>query len=77
MRVADRLTTFFFLATIFSVSFQNVYWNVAGRVNLADILALMFLIAFVAARIRDRDRPRARARPSWCSASPQRSWSRI
>ena len=56
VRVADRLTTFFFLATIFSVSFQNVYWNVAGRVNLADILALMFLIAFVAARIRDRDR---------------------
>jgi O-antigen ligase len=55
-KVADRLTTFFFLATIFSVSFQNVYWNVAGRVNLADILALMFLIAFVAARIRDRDR---------------------
>ena len=56
MKVADRLTTFFFLATIFSVSFQNVYWNVAGRVNLADILALMFLIAFIAARVRDRDR---------------------
>ena len=56
MKVADRLTTFFFLATIFSVSFQNVYWNVAGRVNLADILALMFLVAFIAARVRDRDR---------------------
>ena len=56
MRVADRLTTFFFLATIFSVSFQNVYWDVAGRVNLADILALLFLVAFVAGRITDRDR---------------------
>ena len=55
MKVADRLTTFFFLATVFSVSFQNVYWNVAGRVNLADVLALMFLISFVFARIRDRD----------------------
>ena len=56
MRVGDRLTTFFFLATIFSVSFQNVYWDVAGRVNLADILALLFLVAFVAGRIADRDR---------------------
>jgi hypothetical protein len=56
LKFADRLTAFFFLATIFSVSFQNVYWNVAGRVNLADILALMFLVAFIAARVRDRDR---------------------
>ena len=55
MRVADRLTTLFFLATIFSVSFQNVYWDVAGRVNLADILALLFLAAFIAGRITDRD----------------------
>ena len=43
-KVGGRLTTFFFLATVFSVSFQNVYWNVAGRVNLADILALFFLV---------------------------------
>jgi hypothetical protein len=55
-RVGDKLTTFFFLATVFSVSFQNVYWNVAGRVNLADILALFFLIAFIAGRISGRDR---------------------
>jgi O-antigen ligase len=41
---------------VFSVSFQNVYWNVAGRVNLADVLALLFLVAFVAGRITERDR---------------------
>ncbi|HMI99791.1 MAG TPA: O-antigen ligase family protein [Gaiellaceae bacterium] len=50
-----RLVAFFFLATIFSVSFQNVYWNVAGRVNLADVLAVLFLVAFVAARSTVRD----------------------
>ena len=54
MRFADRLTTFFFLATIFSVSFQNVYWDVAGRVNLADI---------VAAPLPRRLRRRAHQRP--------------
>jgi len=51
-----RLADFLFLATVFSVSFQNVYWDVAGRVNLADVLALLFLVAFVAARISARDR---------------------
>ena len=56
VRVADRLTTFFFLATIFSVSFQNVYWDVAGRVNLADVTAVLFLVAFLAGRVTDRDR---------------------
>jgi hypothetical protein len=55
MKIADRLTTFFFLATIFSVSFQNVYWNVAGRVNLADVLAVLFLVAFAAGRFSRRD----------------------
>lgn len=55
-RSQGRLTAFFFLATVFSVSFQNVYWNVAGRVNLADVLALLFLVALVAARISERDR---------------------
>jgi hypothetical protein len=55
VRPSSRLVAFFFLATVFSVSFQNVYWNVAGRVNLADVLAVLFLVAFVAARIRERD----------------------
>src|SRR5439155_1368085 len=51
----SRLADFLFLATIFSVSFQNVYWNVAGRVNLADVLALLFIVAFLADRISARD----------------------
>ena len=55
MKTGDRITAFFFVATIFSVSFQNVYWNVAGRVNLADILAVIFLVAFLAGRISGRN----------------------
>ena len=46
-----RLVAFLFLATMFSVSFQSVFWDVAGRVNLADVLAVLFLVAFVASRI--------------------------
>ena len=55
MKIGARLTTFFFLATVFSVSFQNVYWNVAGRVNLADILALFFMYAFIAGGVVESD----------------------
>ena len=50
-----RLVAFLFLATVFSVSFQSVFWNVAGRVNLADVLAVLFLVAFVGSRVIRRD----------------------
>ena len=55
MNGRGRLVSFFFLATVFSVSFENVYWNVAGRVNLADILALLFVAAFLTGRFSRRD----------------------
>ncbi len=41
-RVADTL----FLATFFCVTFEKVHWNVAGTVGIADVLTILFLIAF-------------------------------
>ncbi len=43
-----RLTSFFFLAALFCVTFEKIHWNFAGTVSLADVLAILFLIAFVA-----------------------------
>ena len=43
-----RVTSFFFLATLFACTFEKVHWNVAGSVGIADVLALLFLIAFAA-----------------------------
>jgi O-antigen ligase len=43
-----RVTSFVFLATIFSVTFEKLHWNLAGAVNLADMLALAFLAAWLA-----------------------------
>ena len=48
----SRVTSFFFLATIFSVTFEKLHWNLAGAVNLADILALAFLAAWLAGHRR-------------------------
>jgi len=42
------LTSFFFLASLFCVTFEKIHWNVAGTVSLADVLAILFLVSFVA-----------------------------
>jgi len=38
-----KVTSFFFLATLFCCTFEKVHWSVAGAVALSDILALGFL----------------------------------
>src|SRR5207253_1479833 len=42
-----RATEFLFLATMFCITFEKVHWNVAGNVSLADVLTILFLVAFV------------------------------
>lgn len=42
-RVADTLLLTAFLV----VTFEKVHWNVAGKVALADIVTILFLVAFV------------------------------
>jgi O-antigen ligase len=49
-----RVTSFLFLAAIFCVTFEKVHWNVAGNVSLADVLAILFLFAFVTMTKRPR-----------------------
>ncbi len=56
----NRLTDFLFFATVFSVTFEKVHWNLAGTVNLADVLALLFLGAYGAGRLARGDRLAAR-----------------
>ncbi|MDX6503567.1 MAG: O-Antigen ligase [Gaiellaceae bacterium] len=43
------------LAALFCVTFEKLSWNVAGNVELADLLTLVFLGAFAAERLRQRD----------------------
>jgi O-Antigen ligase len=50
-RLADAL----FLATLFCVTFEKVHWQVAGTVNLADVLTILFLVAFAAERAAHAD----------------------
>ncbi len=43
-----KVTSFFFLASLFCVTFEKIHWSFAGTVSLADVLAILFLISFVA-----------------------------
>jgi hypothetical protein len=41
-----RVADFFFFATFFCITFEKVHWNVAGTVGVADVLTILFLVAF-------------------------------
>ena len=51
-----KATRFFFLATVFAVTFEKVNWSVAGTVSLSDILAVWFLALFALERLATGDR---------------------
>jgi hypothetical protein len=50
-----RLTRFFFLATIVTVTFEKIHWDVAGQIYLADICAIGFIVSFTADRLARGD----------------------
>ena len=59
----SALTETLFLATLFSVTFAKLHWTVAGDVSLADVLTILFLLAFASERLAVGDTrvPRAAA----------------
>ena len=47
---------FLFLATVFTVSFAKLQWEVAGTLSLSDVLTGIFLVAWVGTRVGTGDR---------------------
>jgi O-antigen ligase len=41
-----KVTQTLFLATLFCVTWEKVHWQVAGAVGIADVLTILFLVAF-------------------------------
>ena len=50
------ITDFLFFATIFTVTFAKLQWEVAGTLSLSDVLTAFFLVAFVGSRLAAGDR---------------------
>jgi O-Antigen ligase len=43
---STRITAFLLLSTFFCVTFEKVHWNISGSLELADVLTILFLLAF-------------------------------
>jgi O-antigen ligase len=54
--VKFRPARFFFLATVFCATFEKLNWNIAGAIEIADILAIGFICSFTFQEIARRDR---------------------
>ncbi len=54
-RVRQPVTDAFFFATVFTVTFAKVHWNVAGDLSLSDVLTALFLAAFAVNRFERLD----------------------
>jgi hypothetical protein len=50
-----RVTSWLFLATVFTITFAKLHWAVAGDLALADVLTTLFLLAFAAQRFARAD----------------------
>lgn len=43
---STRVTAFLLFSTLFCVTFERVGWNVSGSLGIADVLTILFLLAF-------------------------------
>ncbi len=50
-----RVTDFLLLAAAFTMSFEQLYWNVAGKISLSEVLSLLFVITYLMRRLPRRD----------------------
>ena len=47
----EGVTTFLFLATVFTITFAKLHWAVGGDLALSDILSFLFVVSFVTDRL--------------------------
>jgi O-antigen ligase/polysaccharide polymerase Wzy-like membrane protein len=61
MSRGGRATDVLLLATVLTVSFAKLQWNVAGALSLSDVLTAVFLVVFAWSRIEHSDGRLSRA----------------
>jgi O-antigen ligase len=50
-----RLTDFLLFAAVFTMSFEQLYWNVAGKISLSEVISLLFVVAYLLRRLPRHD----------------------
>jgi hypothetical protein len=51
-----RVSDFLLFAAVFTMSFEKLYWNVAGKISLCEVLAILFVGAHVLRRLGRSER---------------------
>jgi O-antigen ligase len=46
-----RLTDFLLFAAVFTMSFEKLYWNVAGKISLSEVLSILFVGAYLLRKV--------------------------
>ncbi len=47
----EGITTFLFLATVFTITFAKLHWAVGGDLALSDVLSFLFVVSFATDRL--------------------------
>jgi hypothetical protein len=46
-----RVTDVLLFAALFTMSFEQLYWNVAGKISLSEVISILFIAAYLAWRL--------------------------
>jgi O-antigen ligase len=55
-----RVTDFLLYAAVFTMSFEKLFWNVAGKIALTEVISILFIGAYLLRRLGRGDRSLAR-----------------
>ena len=50
-----RVTDFLLLAAVFTMSFEKIFWNVAGKISLTEVISILFVGAYLLRRLGRHD----------------------
>src|SRR5205085_1788959 len=50
-----RVTEFLLFAAVFTMSFEKLFWNVAGKIALTEVISILFIGAYLLRRLGSRD----------------------
>src|SRR2546423_1911702 len=50
-----RVTDLLLFAAVFTMSFEKIFWNVAGKISLTEVISILFVVAYLLRRLGRRD----------------------
>src|SRR5256885_16695068 len=50
-----RVTDFLLFAAVFTMSFEKIFWNVAGKIGLTEVISILYFGAYLLRRLGRRD----------------------